>query len=71
MTFGNGVHGQLGHRTPTHVSPPKVVGGLEGKREWDGERVITLDVCEVAAGREHVLALLSNGVSSPPFMSHL
>jgi len=61
VTFGNGVLGQLGHSAPTHLSPPKMVGLLEGKQEWDGEKVITLDVQAVAAGREHVLALLSNG----------
>jgi alpha-tubulin suppressor-like RCC1 family protein len=64
VTWGCGLHGQLGHSGgPIHLGVPRVVEELKGLRAFDEQSntVVPLNVVDLAVGSNHSLALLSDG----------
>jgi len=63
VTWGQGLHGQLGRVPPKHCAPPSIVKALLNKQEWDENQgaLRKLGVQEVACGAEHCVVLLDNG----------
>jgi alpha-tubulin suppressor-like RCC1 family protein len=63
VSWGNGWRKQLGHKVDMHMSAPRVVKTLQGRKEWSqkSQMVVEMGVKAVACGQEHMLALLDNG----------